>query len=96
MARATLTRGWAIQHNQAIARVKRSPKRTASWALAMHHSRGGMIHSFSGPVQNQEEELCCRLVAGEIPPALTVQRGFESVVYKIRRTSAGKAWNETT
>jgi transposase len=39
-------RGWAVQHYQAIARVKRSPKRTANWALAMHHSRGGMIHSF--------------------------------------------------
>jgi transposase-like protein len=40
-------RGWAVQHDQAIARVNRSPKRTANWALAMHHSRGGMIHSFS-------------------------------------------------
>ena len=33
--------GWT---NQAIANVKRSPKRTANWALAMDHSRGGMIH----------------------------------------------------
>jgi hypothetical protein len=33
--------------DQAMALVKRSPKRTANWALAMHHSRGGMIHSFS-------------------------------------------------
>ena len=40
-------RGWAVEHVQAIARVKRSPKRTANWALAIHHSRGGMIHCFS-------------------------------------------------
>jgi hypothetical protein len=30
-----------------MARVKRSLNRTANWALAMDHSRGGMVHSFS-------------------------------------------------
>ena len=57
-------RGWAVEHDQAIALVKRSPKRTANWALAMHHSRGGMIR----PVQDQEEQFYRGLVAGEMPP----------------------------
>ena len=35
------------RHGQAMARVKRSPNRMANWALAMAHSRGGMVHSFS-------------------------------------------------
>ena len=35
------------RHGQAMARVKRWPKSTANWALAMAHSRGGMVHSFS-------------------------------------------------
>jgi hypothetical protein len=29
-----------------MAWVKRSPKRTANWALAIAHSRGGILHSF--------------------------------------------------
>src|SRR5438270_1282067 len=33
--------------DHSMAAVKRSPKRTANWDLAMDHSRGGMIHSFS-------------------------------------------------
>src|SRR3954468_3194097 len=39
--------GRAVDPVQAIARVKRSPKRMANCALAMHHSRAGMVHSFS-------------------------------------------------
>jgi len=35
------------RHRQARALVKRWPKITANWALAMAHSRGGMVHSFS-------------------------------------------------
>lgn len=35
------------RHGQAMALVKRWPKSTANWALAMAHSRGGMVHSFS-------------------------------------------------
>jgi hypothetical protein len=30
-----------------MADVKRSPNRTANWDLAMAHSRGGIVHSFS-------------------------------------------------
>src|SRR4051794_17690577 len=39
--------GRAVNPVQAIARMKRSPKRMANCALAMHHSRAGMVHSFS-------------------------------------------------
>ena len=35
------------RHGQAMARVKRWPKSTANWALAMAHSRGGILHSRS-------------------------------------------------
>ena len=35
------------RHGHAMAWVKRSPNRTANWALAMDHSRGGIVHSFS-------------------------------------------------
>ena len=46
--------GWT---NQAIANVKRSPKRTANWALAMDHSRGGMIHCFSERFKTRKRSL---------------------------------------
>ena len=39
--------GRAVKHYAAMALMKRSPNRTANWAFAMVHSRGGMIHSFS-------------------------------------------------
>jgi hypothetical protein len=39
--------GRAVDPVQAMARMKRSPKRMANCALAMHHSRAGMVHSFS-------------------------------------------------
>jgi hypothetical protein len=90
-------RGWAVQHNQAIARVKRSPKRTANWALAIHHSRGGMIHSFSDRFKTRKSSFVAASSLGKWPLALTALRSFEFsasiafVVYKIRRTSPGKA-----
>ncbi|MCH4561350.1 hypothetical protein MJ877_35395, partial [Mesorhizobium jarvisii] len=34
--------GRAVEHYAAIALMKRSPKMTANWALAMVHSRGGI------------------------------------------------------
>ena len=37
----------AVEHYAAMALMKRSPKMTANWALAMVHSRGGILHSFS-------------------------------------------------
>ena len=39
--------GRAVEHYAAMALMKRSPNRTANWALAMDHSRGGILHSFS-------------------------------------------------
>lgn len=39
--------GRAVAHYAAMALMKRSPKMTANWALAMDHSRGGIFHSFS-------------------------------------------------
>ncbi len=39
--------GQAVEHYAAMARMKRSPKTTANWALASNHSRGGIFHCFS-------------------------------------------------
>ena len=39
--------GRRVAHQAAMARVKRSPKMTANWALAMTHSRGPIFHAFS-------------------------------------------------
>ena len=39
--------GVAVAHCAAMALMKCPPNRTANWALAMHHSRGGNFHSFS-------------------------------------------------
>jgi hypothetical protein len=39
--------GRAVEHYAAMALMKRSPKMTANCALAMDHSRGGILHSFS-------------------------------------------------
>jgi len=37
----------AVEHYAAMALMNRSPNRTANWALAIDHSRGGIFHSFS-------------------------------------------------
>src|SRR5271170_4693506 len=82
---------------QAIARVNRSPKRTANWALAIHHSRGGMIHSFSERFKTRKSSFVAASSLGKCPRARTARRSLEFsasmafVVYKIRRTSPGKA-----
>ncbi|MGF6252851.1 hypothetical protein ABID82_007257, partial [Methylobacterium sp. PvP062] len=39
--------GRRVEHQAAMARVKRSPKMTANCALAMTHSRGPTFHAFS-------------------------------------------------
>ena len=39
--------GRAVDHQAAMALMKRSPKITANCAFAMVHSRGGIFHSFS-------------------------------------------------
>src|SRR3954447_4402860 len=47
----------ALDPVQAMARVKRSPKRTANWALAMHHLRAGMVHSFSNRFKTENSSF---------------------------------------
>jgi hypothetical protein len=39
--------GRAVDHQAAMALMKRSPKMTANCAFAIVHSRGGIFHSFS-------------------------------------------------
>ena len=83
--------------DQPMAAVKRSPNRTANCDLAMAHSRGGMIHSFSERFKTRKSSLVAASSLGKCPLALTARRSlaFKAsmalVVYKIRRTSPGKA-----
>lgn len=37
--------GRAVEHDAAMALMKRSPNRTANWALAMDHARGTALNS---------------------------------------------------
>ena len=60
--------GRAVDPVQAMARVKRSPKRMANCALARHHSRAGMVHSFSDRFKTEEQQLQSRLVGWEMTP----------------------------
>jgi hypothetical protein len=50
-------RVWSLFTHQAWTLVKRSPKRMANWALAIVHSRGGMIHAFSAQCKHQKQQL---------------------------------------
>src|SRR5438270_3867035 len=83
--------------DQSMARVKRSPKRTANCALAIHHSRGGMSHSFSARFETRESNFIAASSLGKWPLALTALRCLELsasiafVAYKLRRTSTGNA-----
>src|SRR5215212_1554484 len=83
--------------DQAMADVKRSPNRTANCDLAMAHSRGGMIHAFSERFKTRKRSLVAASSLGKWPLALTARRSDELsasmalVVYRIRRTSPGKA-----
>ena len=80
-----------------MAAVKRSPKRTANWALAMHHWRGGMIHSLSERFKTRKRSCVAASSLGQSPLARTAGRSLEFsasmafVVYEIRLTSSGKA-----
>src|SRR3954466_11599261 len=69
----------------------------SSCDLAMDHSRGGMIHSFSDRFKTRKRSLVAASSVGKWPLALTARRSLAFsasmafVVYKIRRTSPGKA-----
>jgi hypothetical protein len=86
--------GWT---DQAKAEEKRSANRTANCDLAMAHWRGGMIHSLSERFKTRKRSFVAASSLGKWPRALTARRSLELsasmalVVYKMRRTSPGKA-----
>ena len=59
-----------------MALVKRSPKRMANWALAMVHSRGGMIHSFSERFKTRNSSFVAASSVGKWPLARTARRSL--------------------
>src|SRR5881392_3915967 len=62
--------------DQPMAAVKRSPKRTANCDLAMDHSRGGMIHSFSERFKTRKRSLVAASSLGKWPLARTARRSL--------------------
>jgi len=56
--------GRAVKH-QAIALANRSPKSTANWALAIAHSRGGMVHSFSARFKTRKSSFSAASSVGK-------------------------------
>ncbi len=67
------------EHHPAMARVKRSPKMTATWALAIASSRGGIFHSFSErfKTRNRNRSFKAASSVGKCPRALTARRSLE-------------------
>src|SRR3954466_8497930 len=57
-----------------MAWVKRSPKRTANWALAIAPSRGGILHSFSARFSTRNSSFIAASSVGKWPLARTVRR----------------------
>jgi len=57
--------GRAVDDQPAMALVKRSPKRTANWALASAHSRGGIVHSFSARFKTRKRSLSAASSVGK-------------------------------
>lgn len=49
--------GRTVKHYAAMALMKRSPNRTANWALAMDHSRGGIVTGEVAPGPDRPAEL---------------------------------------
>ncbi len=70
-------RDQAVHTDQAMAVVKRSRNKTANWDLAMAHSRGGMIHSFSERFKTRKRSLVAASSLGKWPLALTARRSLE-------------------
>ncbi len=68
---------WAVEHRQFIAFVNLSPKRIANWALAMDHSRAGMVHSFSLLFKTRNSNFVAASSVGKWPLARTARRSFE-------------------
>lgn len=57
--------GRAVDDQPAMALVKRSPKRTANWALAIAHSRGGILHSFSARLKTRKRSFSAASSVGK-------------------------------
>lgn len=62
--------------DQACALAKRSPKRMANCALAMVHSRGGIIHSFSARCNTRNSSLMAASSVGKCPRVRTARRNL--------------------
>src|SRR3954452_16078807 len=69
--------GRAVDPVQAMARVKRSPKRMAHCALAMLHSPAGKVHSFSDRFKTRKRSFRAASSVGKWPRARTARRSFE-------------------
>src|SRR3569833_274967 len=69
--------GRAVEPQPAMALVKRSPKRTANWALAIAHSAGGILHSFSARYKTRNRSFRAASSVGKWPLALTARRSLE-------------------
>src|SRR4051794_29402631 len=69
--------GRAVEPQPARAFVKRSPKRTANWALAIAHAAGGIIHSFSARFKTRNRSFSAASSVGKWPLALTARRSLE-------------------
>ena len=66
----------AADHDQATARVKRSPNRTANWALAMAHSRDGIFQAFSARFKTRNSSLVAASSVGKWPRVRTARRSL--------------------
>src|SRR4051794_34863253 len=70
--------GRAVEpHQPARAFVKRSPKRTANWALAIAHSPGGILHSFSARFKTRKSSFIAASSVGKWLRARTARRSLE-------------------
>src|SRR3982750_3331020 len=70
--------GRAVEPQPARAFVKRSPKRTANWALAIAHAAGGILHSFSARFKTRNRSFRAASSVGKWPLTLTARRSLES------------------
>ena len=69
--------GRAVEPQPAMALVKRSPKRTANWALAIAHAPGGILHSFSARFKTRNRSFSAASSVGKWPRARTARRSLE-------------------
>ena len=87
--------GRAVDPVQAIARMKRSPKRMANCALAMHHSRAGMVHSFSDRFKTKNNTPCSETCRYNRRPLSVLARSPASPCLSntAQNTPGGSRWN---